>query len=665
MNLTMAGHTSNARYLPLLWAGAVFLWISFLVRAGLTWYEGGLGQYGGLLAWTQIFSVGLLYDLAAFVWLMIPFSLVAWLCTSGVWGRRINALLTLLLFVLFLGALIFQSASEFIFWNEFSSRFNFIAVDYLVYTREVVGNIQQSYPVGMILAGIAALTIGLLVLLARPVWQEASLPSPGFFRRSQIFFASLLLPTVVFMGLGEQPHQWIQGAAVRELASNGLYSLFRAYRNNELSYAQYYATFSNDQVAKELAEEMRESHAVYQPVVMGSPNDENRDQDVVARHIPAFGATLKRNVVLVSIESLGSDYVDAFGGKRGLTPNLDALAQDSLIFTNLYATGLRTVRGLEALTLSVPPTPGRAVPMRERNKNLQTLGEVFRNQGYEPIYLYGGYSWFDNMQDFFGGNGYTVIDRQAIPDQDISHETIWGVADEDLYQLALRELDQRAAKHTPFFAHIMTTSNHRPYTYPKGRVSIPSHTSRSGAVQYTDWAIGQFMAEVKQRSWYENTIFVFIADHTSHGRGRIDLPPENYRIPMLIHAPKLVQPGKVDYVASQIDVAPTLLGLLNIEYDSHFFGQDILHEAEFHQRAFMANYLTVGYMEDGRIVELGPKQFVRVVDAKSGDELSLNDAGNQHLVNEAIAYYQAASSYIEGHALSNMEMALPIQNHPH
>ena len=282
-------------------------------------------------------------------------------------------------------------------------------------------------------------------------------------------------------------------------------------------------------------------------------------------------------------------------------------------------------------------------------KGLETLGGVLEENGYEAMYIYGGYSMFDNMNDFFSGNGYEVIDRTDIADKDITHETIWGVADEDLYRLALKELDQRAARKQRFFAHIMTTSNHRPFTYPEGRVSIPSHSGRDGAVQYTDWAIGQFMAEAKKRPWYKDTVFIFIADHTSHGRGRIDLPPENYRIPLIIYAPGLVKPGVIDYVASQIDVAPTLLSLLNIEYDSHFFGQDILHEAKFHPRAFMANYLTVGHMEDGYIVELGPRQYVRVVDEKSGRELSLTDPEIKKQVNETVAYYQAASAYVDSY----------------
>ncbi len=645
------------RYRTLLWVSAWFLLINLIVRACLVWYEGGVSNYGSL-EWTQIFGVGLLYDLAALSWLLIPFSLMAWLAPRGPWGRRIHAFLATSLFAAFLAGLVFQSVSEFIFWNEFSSRFNFIAVDYLVYTREVIGNIQESYPIGRILAGVAGVASVMFALSVRPFWRAARADVVGFGRRTVIFLVSLLLPALFFIGLGEGPHHWINSTAVRELASNGSYGFFRAFRNNELSYSKYYLTYDVRAVSRSMHDELEEAHEKYLPLKEHAEGSGNPLAELMGRHIPTKGPPIYKNVILVSIESLGSDYVDAFDGHRGLTPNLDRLAKDSLIFTNVYATGLRTVRGLEALTLSLPPTPGRAVPIRERNKGLETLGGVLEQNGYEAMYIYGGYSMFDNMNDFFSGNGYEVIDRTDIADKDITHETIWGVADEDLYRLALKQLDQRAARKQRFFAHIMTTSNHRPFTYPEGRVSIPSHSGRDGAVQYTDWAIGQFMAEARKRPWYKDTVFIFVADHTSHGRGRIDLPPENYRIPLIIHAPGLVKPGVIDDVASQIDVAPTLLSLLNIEYDSRFFGQDILHEAKFHPRAFMANYLTVGHMEDGYIVELGPRQYVRVVDEKSGRELPMSDPEIKKQVDETVAYYQAASAYIDSYTTKSADPAL-------
>jgi phosphoglycerol transferase MdoB-like AlkP superfamily enzyme len=300
------------------------------------------------------------------------------------------------------------------------------------------------------------------------------------------------------------------------------------------------------------------------------------------------------------------------------------------------------VRGLEAVTLSIPPTPGNSIVKRPNNDNLYTLGEVFADHGYEPLYIYGGYGYFDNMNAFFGGNGYTVIDRTAIPKEAIHMENIWGVADEDLFSLALNELDQRTAAGKRFFAHIMTTSNHRPFTYPDGRIDIPSGSGREGAVKYTDWAIGNFIERARGKPWFANTVFVILADHTASGRGKTDLPVEQFRIPLIIYSPGNVKPARIDTLASQIDVGPTLLAQLNFSYRSRFFGHDIIAEGPRHQRAFLANYQTVGYLEDGILVELRPQRRWRLVDPVSGAELPASERGKQ-LLDEAISYYAGAS----------------------
>jgi phosphoglycerol transferase MdoB-like AlkP superfamily enzyme len=423
------------------------------------------------------------------------------------------------------------------------------------------------------------------------------------------------------------------------LAGNGYYDFARAFRSNDLDYQTFYRTIADSDADRQVRQEFEEAHSTAVFTNGAHP---------LERKITAAGPPKPLNVVLVTIESLGSDFVESFGGKPGLTPNLDRLGAEGLRFTSMYATGTRTVRGLEALSLSVPPTPGHAVLTRKNNKGFQTLGGVLKQEGYEPLFIYGGYSYFDNMKDFFGGNGYTVVDRTSLARSDISHETIWGVADEDLFKMVTREMDARAGSGQKVFAHVMTTSNHRPYTYPEGRIDIPSKSGRDGAVKYTDWAIGNFIKEASTRPWFKDTMFLFIADHTSHSRGRTDLPPENYRIPLIVYAPALLAPRTIDTVASQIDVGPTILALLNVSYTSRFFGQDILSEGQAHQRALMANYLTVGHMENGVVVELSTKRRARVLEASTGRELPADNEAGVSAIEEAISYYQVADRVLRG-----------------
>jgi len=483
-------------------------------------------------------------------------------------------------------------------------------------------------------AGTGALATLIFLPIAKRVWGAAAAEVGSFRWRFAATSAILALPVVAFFAVGDAPRESLPTASARELAGNGYYEFARAFRSNDLSFDAYYRIMPERDAEQEMRHEFEEaqSTAVF-------TNGDNP----LERRIAPVGALRPLNVVLVTIESLGSDYVESFGGKPGLTPNLDRLAAEGLRFTGMYATGTRTVRGLEALSLSIPPTPGHAVLTRKNNKGFQTFGGVLKEQGYEPLFIYGGYSYFDNMKDFFGGNGYTVIDRTALNRDEISHETIWGVADEDLFKLAVREIDARAASGRKVLAHIMTTSNHRPYTYPAGRIDIPSKSGRDGAVKYTDWAIGNFIREASTRPWFKETLFVFIADHTSHARGRTDLPPENYRIPLIVYGPGLVAPQQIDTVASQIDVGPTILALLNVNYTSRFFGQDILTEGQHHARALMANYLTVGHMEDGIVVELSPRRHARASEAVTGRAIPEDNPRALDSINETIAYYQVAA----------------------
>lgn len=622
------------------WILVMVLVASLATRLGLYLYNGDWTLLGPRTL-LPVLGAGLVYDLVVGLWWMLPFVLLAWL-----WPARAPRALGVAALVL-AGAvaigLAFTSLAEFVFWNEFASRFNFIAVDYLIYTREVIGNIRESYPMAPLLGAVGAVAAALLAIAARGLWRASRAAPQGFARRSAWAAGYVLLSALatVLVGAGLK-ERVTDHAEAQQLAGNGPWEFFHAFRTNEIDYARFYLTIPLAEAYAELREEF--SHEGQAPRFTGST------RLPIEREIKPAGAEKRLNVVLISVESLSAEYLGVFGNSKGLTPALDALAAEGLLFTQLYATGTRTVRGLEALALSLPPTPGHSVVKRPNNENLYTVGEVFAEKGYEPLYLYGGYGYFDNMQAFFGGNGYTVVDRTAIPSADVHYENIWGVADEDLFTLALRELDARHAKQKPFFAHVMTTSNHRPYTYPAGRIDIPPATGADGAVKYTDWAIGDFIARARKKPWFADTVFVIVADHCAAARGKTDLPLDRFHIPMLIYAPGHVAPGRVDTIASQIDVAPTVLGLLNFGYTSRFFGQDILKEGPHHPRALMANYQTVGYYEDGLIVELRPQRRVRVLDAASGREVP-REGRAAHLAQEAVGYYEAASSAFQTGAL--------------
>jgi phosphoglycerol transferase MdoB-like AlkP superfamily enzyme len=306
---------------------------------------------------------------------------------------------------------------------------------------------------------------------------------------------------------------------------------------------------------------------------------------------------------------------------------------------------------MEALTLSIPPTPGRSLVKRPNNENLFTLGSVFRSRGYDTSFLYGGYGYFDNMNYFFGHNGYRVVDRAAVKKEDVTFANAWGACDEDLFRWSLREADQVHAQGRPFFQFVMTTSNHRPFTFPNGRVDLPSKVSgRRGAVKYTDYAIGKFIEDASTHSWYSNTVFVIVADHCASVAGRVELPVQNYHIPLIIYTPGgQIEPGHIRDLASQIDFPPTLLGLLHWSYAERFFGWDV-RKATGDRRALIGNYQRLGFYETNHFTVLKPQRGADeyVFDPITFTQKRLNS--NLEDVDEAIAYYQTAS-YLYRHGL--------------
>lgn len=522
------------------------------------------------------------------------------------------------------------TAGEYFFWQEFGVRYNFIAVDYLVYTHEVIGNIMESY-------SIVPLIIVLLCLTVAIVWWDS--------RRYRFKLIQLYTPRLFAMHIGIYAVFAICGYLllwgthtmqsdnqyVTQLEQNGACDFIIAFQSNKLEYDKFYAMLPK-----------RQCEEVYR-----TETGLNRDGYKITGDI--LGSN-RPNIVLITVESLSADFLTRYGNSRHLTPQLDRLMQQSLVFDSLYAVGNRTVRGLEALSLCMPPCAGESIIKRKNNRmgNL-SVASVLSKLGYHSQFLYGGDSYFDNMGDFFSHNGYEVIDRSAIPSKDITFSNIWGVCDEDIFSKAIKVFNADVQSRRPFFAQIMTTSNHRPYTYPDGRIKVAGdpHT-REATVRYTDYAIGHFISEARRAPWFANTVFVVIADHCASSAGKTSLPIERYHIPCLVYAPKLIKPQYVKKVCSQIDVVPTLLSLLRLKSRVRFAGKNIFAK-DYLPRAFMATYQDLGYYDQGRLTVLSPVRRIRQYIVRPMGNGTFEEQPvpqpDTHLTLKAQALYQHANLY--------------------
>ncbi|OOG60736.1 sulfatase [Rhodanobacter sp. B05] len=674
------------RFRPLWWLGITYLAISFVTRIVLLVMSGSNVSHTPLNL-LYAFGVGLGYDLVTFIYLAWPMVLFLWLVPTR--SGRVAPLLRWLLyaigvvlacvlcvgtlhlmyhaslkvtwpaiipflFVLPLAAfsytsragqwvlygfglllvygLLFVAASELVFWNEFSVRFNFIAVDYLVYTSEVIGNIRESYPIGRWLALL--IVLALMVFFAGKRGLRARDDGSRLWQRGKVVLVWLVLTVISVAAVNGSMKDRTSNNYVNELAGNGIYEFFAAFRSSHLDYAKFYRTLPDDQAYARLRQLLQTPDATF---ISNDPHD-------LTREIRRVGPEKRLNVVLISVESLSGDYLGTFGNTEHLTPYLDSLVDQSVFFDNLYANGTRTVRGLEALALSVPPTPGDSLIREHDNENLFSLADIFNDRGYQSDFVYGGYGQFDNMNYFFANNGYRDVDRRDIPKTATIHgQNVWGVADEDLYTLALGQMDQIHAEGKPFFLHIMTTSNHRPYTFPDDRVKFPNH-SRAGAVAYTDWSIEDFIKRARAKPYFANTVFVITADHCASSAGKTSLPINNYHIPLWVYSPANFKPERVHRLMGQLDIPPTLLGMLNFSYRTRFFGHDLFQLPPDREHAFPGTYEKLGYVHGDVLTILEPQRKLEQLrpDFATGDATPVQPL-NQSLVDDAVAYYQIAS----------------------
>lgn len=593
----------------------------------------------------KINLVGVFFDFITLCYIATP-ALIYYICVPvKFFNSAAHQKANKVFYFLFLYIITFSCFAEITFWQEFQARFNFIAVDYLIYTTEVINNIVESYPMGPLLAVILAISATIFYFTHKKVIAQKSNRNV-----SQIKLGAVipLITLVAFLTIdGSKFTKVSENNYANEIAENGIYQLFSAYRNNKINYEQLYSTIDRAKALQNLRNDIakQEPHSKFLS-----------EKNGIERLVPKFGSggEKKYNVIFISIESFSADFMKHFGNEENITPNMDKIAKEGLFFTGMKATGTRTVRGLEALTLSVPPTPGNSIVRRSGNENLFNISTPLKERGYDARFIYGGYGYFDNMNYFYENNGFEIVDRAKFLKEEIVFENAWGVSDEDLFNKTIGEADKSFAAKKPFFNFVMTTSNHRPFTYPDGKIDIASKTGRNGSVKYTDYAIGKLLEKARAKKWFDNTIFIFVADHCAGSAGNTDVPLWRYQIPAVFYAPKIIKPRVFAKNVSQIDIAPTLLGVLNLSYKSKFFGHDVIHnEKTIANRSFVSTYTDVGYFKNDKLFLLKPKREQKVFDVKlekfgwNGSIETPTKTYDELDLDKAISYYQAASYFFE------------------
>lgn len=537
------------------------------------------------------------------LWLIIPLLLAPLLALqrSFTLWRRFSHVWVLLGLCL----VIFIEVSTPQFILQYDIRPNRLYVEYLKYPKEVFSTLWQGYR-AMLLSGVL-LTVALLWGLHKLLSAVSAATQP--YTAKTLWLSWPLVVLLVFAAVRSTTDHRpanpaffaiTNDALVNSLIISSPYSVFYALYNmkHEARSGEIYGKLPDEDMLKLALDWPWLKHLSFNDATLPTLH---YHQASIVRDKPL-------NLVIILQESLGATFVESLGGVP-VTPELEKLKHHGWWFEQMYATGTRSVRGIEAVVSGFMPTPAQStVKLSLSQQNFYTLGTTLGQQGYNTSFIYGGEAHFDNMRSFFTGNAIEqIIDLAQI--QNPVFVGSWGASDEDLFNATASHLADMHQQQKPFFSLVFTSSNHTPFEFPDGRISLfeQPKATMNNAVKYADYALGQFIAHARQQPYWHNTLFVIVADHDNRVYGNNLVPVDKFHIPALILGADLT-PKRIKPVASQIDLAPTLLSLMGISANTPLVGRDFSRDATSPGRALMQFDQYFALMEQQQVTILRPGQ---------------------------------------------------------
>ncbi len=626
---------------PLLLFYLLFLLIAFVGRTALLSQYFEPLQASGVNYWLA-FIVGLRMDTIAICIILALPTLLLFLTPSRISHFVEKVLGGYLLATLLIAVYMEIATTPFV--KEFDARPNELFVNYLQYPREVFKTIISTQLTALL---IAIICLSLTTWLYRRWWRQSSLFSEAL-KVKYGFRLLFFIPTalLVFIGIrssfGHRPANlsdatYSSSHIANELAKNTLHSVgYSIYAKKKFD------------VNVKLYGRMDEAEAISRTQkILNLKSTDLVDPNypflrLEKTHFPSNKRA--KNLVVIIQESLGAQFVEAIGGQAGITPNLNQLSQEGILFDRLYASGTRSVRGMEAIVGGFLPIPGTSVLKRNLSqKDFFSLARLLNPRGYDSSFIYGGEKRFDNMGSWYYGNGFKRIIDEPLFSNPV-YKGIWGVCDEDLVVRADEEFVKLKEQGQPFVSVLFTSTNHTPFEFPEGRITPIEGVklaSEENAVKFADFALGKFFALAKEHNYYDDTVFVIIADHNVRVRSSPNgiMPIENYRIFGLILGGG-IKPLRYDRVTTQMDVIATAIDLLGSDFIHPVIGRSIFTPIK-NDFALMRFYSLYGFMRDGKLAVLEPKAEARTFRVEGDNLLPLPH--DLELERDALALLTSAS----------------------
>lgn len=518
-----------------------------------------------------IFPIGLRMDLILLCYILfIPFALVCLLPDTFL--NKIRVFFTVY-FVLFLSLILFLELATPNFIGQYDTRPNQLFIQYLIYPKEVFQMLYKGFLLSVIVTFL--LIVGFIYILIKRRKKLFGIVPVSYKTKLALF---PLIAFLLFFGArssltSKRPINSSNAIFSSDQLTNclGLNSFYT------VAFALY--SMKNEGNCDKIYGKMNSTEAISRvKKYMNVNNSDFVDKESPLLHIQHSDTLVENpyNVVIILEESLGAEYVGCLNGLP-LTPEFDKLTKEGLLFTNLYSTGTRSVRGIEAVVTGFLPSPSESVvKLSNSQTDFYTIASLLKSKGYDTSFIYGGMDNFDNMGAFFNGNGFDhLIDEEKFDTKVSVFQGTWGWSDEDVLKKANTYFISLKSK--PFVSLVFTSSNHEPFEYPEGRIKLfdKQKNTVNNAIKYADYSIGNFFEMAKKEAYYKNTIFVIIADHNTRTYGKHLVPIHKFHIPALIIGPNFPKGEKYTKLCSQIDIQPTFLSKIGMNLYTPMPGRNL------------------------------------------------------------------------------------------
>jgi phosphoglycerol transferase MdoB-like AlkP superfamily enzyme len=518
------------------------------------------------------FIMGIRFDVVISGYILIlPFFILSILFILDKHPKWIYQVLFYWVFILFAIAFL-VCAADIPFFNQFFSRFSVSAFQWIDSPLFVFKMIFEEPRYFVILIPLAIFLFFFFKILKRIFRiNAAQKPQPHLALKIII---SLVGIGLIFIGIRGRLQEkspikigtayFCENAFLNQLGLNPVFTLMRSYFDSVDKNNETIALMDNQQAITNV----RKYLGISQPI-----NDYP-----VARQIFSDSSGEKRyNVILVIMESMSAAKMTRYGNTKNLTPFLDSISTRGYNFENIYTAGIHTFNGVFSTLFSFPAIY-RQHPMRESTMfKYNGIGNTLRKNGYSTTYFTTHDGQFDNIEGFLRANDFENIITLADYPSEKVHTTL-GVPDDYMFEFSMPVIDSLNRQNMPFFVTFMTASDHGPFYLPD-YYKPRNREIRDQMVEYADWSLRKLVSLASQKEWFNNTIFVFIADHGAPINAVYDIPLDYHHTPLIFYSPGIInQPVNYDVIGGQIDVFPTIMGILNQNYINNTLGVDLLKE---------------------------------------------------------------------------------------